>query len=370
MKRWLDWRLSTALRWILAGVVSAVLLGAPPALAQDKDLKALLDRLDRLERDIRTLNIQLSRGGPLPSPAVPGDGSALAVMVAPARPALDTMVARFDVRLTSIEGDVRVATGQVEELAFQLNGVTQRLDKLVGDVDYRLSALERAMSERPAAGAVPPPGTSLITAAPSPPSVQSMAPGTGGQGFASKPGILGTITDQDLKAISLPGAAAGQATAAPLPAPQTAAPAAAGQSAAAPAASGVLPQGTSKERYEYARTLLFTQQFDKAEVALREFVATYPQDPLLTNARYWLGETYYVRRDFRTAAIVFAEGYQEDKQGKKAPDMLLKLGMALANMDNTDDACRAFAELIKEYPDAQEHIRQGVVRERRRSGCK
>lgn len=196
MKRWLDWRLSTALRWILAGVVSAVLLGAPPALAQDKDLKALLDRLDRLERDIRTLNIQLSRGGPLPSPAVPGDGSALAVMVAPARPALDTMVARFDVRLTSIEGDVRVATGQVEELAFQLNGVTQRLDKLVGDVDYRLSALERAMSERPAAGAVPPPGTSLITAAPSPPSVQSMAPGTGGQGFASKPGILGTITSR------------------------------------------------------------------------------------------------------------------------------------------------------------------------------
>lgn len=331
-------------RWTLAAAVAvAVLLFAPPVLAQSNDLKTLLDRLDRLERDIKTLNVQLSRGGTVPITAgAGGEGQA-------APPAVDTLTARFEVRLTSIEEDLRSTTGQVEELAFLMNGISQRLDKLVADVDYRLSALERKLSASPAttatqAAPAEPPRT---TAAPSPPSVQQMAPGSGDSGFAKPPGILGTITEADLQAVAPPAAAP----------------------AAPPASTLVLPEGTPKERYAFARKLLFTQQFDKAEVALREFVESHPDDPLLANARYWLGETYYVRHDFRAAAIVFAEGYQQDKTGKKAPDMLLKLGMALANMGNLEDACRSFAELTKAFPDAPEHIKQGVARERRNGGC-
>lgn len=339
-------------RWTLAAAV-AVLLFVPPVLAQSNDIKILLDRLDRLERDIKTLNIQLSRGGTVPVPAAAGsEGQA-------APPAVNTLAARFEVRLTSIEEDLRSATGQVEELAFLMNGISQRLDKLVADVDYRLSALERKLSASSATTATQaaPAEPPRATAAPSPPSVQQMAPGSGDSGYAKPPGILGTITEADLQAVA-PPVESGQPAAAPALAP-----------AAPPASTWVLPEGTPKERYAFARKLLFTQQFDKAEVALREFVESHPDDPLVANARYWLGETYYVRHDFRTAAIVFAEGYQQDKTGKKAPDMLLKLGMALANMGNVEDACRSFAELTKAFPDAPEHIKQGVARQRRNSSC-
>ena len=58
----------------LSVLVLIVFLGAAPAVAQNADLRQLLDRIDLLERDIQTLNIQLARGGKIPLPA-PGVAS-------------------------------------------------------------------------------------------------------------------------------------------------------------------------------------------------------------------------------------------------------------------------------------------------------
>ena len=43
-----------------------------------------------------------------------------------------------------------------------------------------------------------------------------------------------------------------------------------------------------------------------AEQALAAFVQNHPEDGLAGNAQYWLGETFYVRGDFQTAARTFA----------------------------------------------------------------
>ena len=45
------------------------LTGAPGARAQSTDLQPLLDRMERMQRDIQTLNLQVSRGG---TPSLPG----------------------------------------------------------------------------------------------------------------------------------------------------------------------------------------------------------------------------------------------------------------------------------------------------------
>ncbi len=95
----------------------------------------------------------------------------------------------------------------------------------------------------------------------------------------------------------------------------------------------------------------------------------HPEDPLAGNAKYWLGETFYVRGDFRNAAVTFAEGFQRYPDSTKAPDNLLKLGMSLAQLEKKDDACGAFGELLKRYPDATASILQRATRERERLGC-
>ena len=74
---------------------------------------------------------------------------------------------------------------------------------------------------------------------------------------------------------------------------------------------------------------------------MRSFIQRYPNDSLAGNAQYWLGETYYVRKDYNNAAAVFAEGYQKYPKGGKAADNLLKLGMALGQLGQKTDACRA-----------------------------
>ena len=200
-----DWRWPGGV-WPLC-LVFGLLIAAPPAPAQEAGLGPLLDRLERLERDIKTLNLQLARGGAkLPFPAQPQsqafDGSANA---------------RLDVRLGALEEELRAAYGNVEQLSYFLNQINIRIDKLVGDVDFRLSALERMGG-----------GKAVAQAVSRPPPVQTSAPG----GFASEPGNLGTVSANAVQ--SLGQAPGGQPVRAALQ--------------VQPEADPVLPQGTPKER--------------------------------------------------------------------------------------------------------------------------
>jgi TolA-binding protein len=58
-----------------------------------------------------------------------------------------------------------------------------------------------------------------------------------------------------------------------------------------------------------------------------------------------LGETFYVRNDFKNAAVAFAEGYQKYPNSQKAPDNLLKLAMALGQQGQQQNACVALSQL-------------------------
>ena len=345
MKRWLGLSEYAAggLGWLLVAVVAA-LLSAPQALAQSGELRSLLDRMERLERDIGTLNRQLSRGGK--RPLVTGGADSGGASAGPA-------IARLDIRLTALDEELRAATGKMEELVHQLGQINSRLDKLVGDVDYRLSVLEKA---RTGAAGAPLSGPPRLATVPRAPAVESGAPGTLGQGFATPPGVLGTITDSDLKAIT----------------PPSEAPTGPAQAAVPPAATepAVLPEGTPKERYTYAFGLLRQAKYDEAEAALQAFIKAHGDDPLASNARFWLGDTYYVRGQFQDAAKTFLEGYKADPKGAKAPDDLLKLGMSLARLEKKKDACVTFTKLKKDFPDAPDRIKKAAARESQRNGCK
>ncbi len=365
--------------WALALAVIASATWSADARAQSSDdVRAMLDRMERLERDIRDLNLQLSRGTPPPRPNVePKAGAAVSRPTASAS-AADTGVmgpaaARLAVRLTTIEDDVRNVTGAMEEVQFRLGEVRKRLDKLVSDIDYRLGAIETRVGGQPGAPGQPP-TTPRVSAAPSPPSVQKVAPGATG-GFAQPPSTLGRVSEKAVSAVTPPpatpaappSARAESAGASPARAAPAAAATPAPQSVVA--ASSVLPPGDVKLRYDFAFGLLRQANYDQAEIALQEFVRLYPKEPLTSNARYWLGETYYVRAAYVQAAEVFLEGYQTDPKGPKAPDSLLKLGMSLASLDKKREACAAFDKLNKDFTNAPAGIKNTVTREKQKNGC-
>jgi tol-pal system protein YbgF len=87
------------------------------------------------------------------------------------------------------------------------------------------------------------------------------------------------------------------------------------------------------------------------------------------NARYWLGETYYVRNAYMDAAQTFFQAYKTAPDGTKAPDSLLKLGMSMASLDKPEEACATFGKLRKEYTDLKPSIEKALNRETKRLKC-
>ena len=317
----------------LTAIVVACALGgaasiAPPAAAQEADLRALIERIDRLQKQLADLERQTYRSTVAQQPVAPGEPSAAPVADQDGA----ARAARVEVRLGQIEDAMRLLTGRVEEVGFRIDTVVNRIDKLIGDVDFRLSAIEKAQAKAVEQVAAAPAG-GRVAAVPGSEAPAAPAP-------ASEPGTLGTVP---LSALS-------------------------GEQAAAPT-TPALPAGTPKQQYDYAFSLLRQQEYAEAERALTAFIDAHPDDSLTGNAYYWLAETYYVRRDYQKAAGYFASGYRNFPEGTKATDNLLKLAMSLANIDQKDKACFTFKELAERFPDASSSIKQRAEIESRRAGC-
>lgn len=127
--------------------------------------------------------------------------------------------------------------------------------------------------------------------------------------------------------------------------------------------------GSPRQLYETAYGYLLQQDYGAAEAAFNDFLKKYPTDQLAGNAQYWLGETYFVRSQYKAAASAFLKGYETYRQSPKAPDSLLKLAMSLDRLGQREAACSSLSELNAQFPDAPQHVRDRAKTERNRVGC-
>ena len=97
-----------------------------------------------------------------------------------------------------------------------------------------------------------------------------------------------------------------------------------------PGATGVAgaTAGTPDEQSDYARAfdMLKGGDYSQAQAAFRDFLRDHPDGSLADNAQYWIGEAYYVTRDYDHAAEAFARVGERWPDSRKAPDAMLKLG--------------------------------------------
>jgi len=131
----------------------------------------------------------------------------------------------------------------------------------------------------------------------------------------------------------------------------------------------LLPVSTPREHYEYALSLMNQANYPMAEKSFRAFIAANGENDLVANAQYWLGETFYARKDYASAAIIFLEGYEKFPGSPKAPDNLLKLGLSLANINEQQQACKAFFELEQRLTNVPLIITNRALKARKAIGC-
>ena len=123
------------------------------------------------------------------------------------------------------------------------------------------------------------------------------------------------------------------------------------------------------EIYSYAYDMLVRENFSEAEKSFKAFIGEHPNDPLASNAYYWLGETYYVQKKFQLAAISFARGFQSFPKGNKAIDQLFKLALTFMNLGKNEDACAAFSKLEAQFPNAPKRISNRAKEYIKRAKC-
>jgi tol-pal system protein YbgF len=243
----------------------------------------------------------------------------------------------IDSRIEALETQVSALTSQIEQMTKQLTALQARPQAA-------------APEQLPPSEALRP----LREDEPPPPSAPALAT-SGGERDAAKSILPEKADDADEEPAKLPP---DEAPEAPM------------QNAnAEPASLASFPPADAASLYNQGYGDLLRRDYDSAEIAFRRLIEGHPNDKLAGDAQYWLGESYYVRGQFKNAADAFLKGYKSYGASPKAPDSLLKLGMSLAALGQKEAACSSFAELGTKFPSAPSHVREEAVAERRKAGC-
>lgn len=332
-------------------------------------------------------------------------------LVGAAAPAEAQDASEFILRLNRMENQVRTMSGQIEQLQFENRQLKEQARKFQEDVEFRFQERSGApRSAAPAPAAVPSGPTTTPGSPPAPPrparrgdafdpdtnpslpgaprplgSTQPSPPLAGEQRSAAGPaapplprgaidpgpagreaprdGIASIIDDDasmDFEPLDLDVT---RRSGAPVP---PAAPPAAPRSAPSIAATAT---ADPRADYDASYAYFLQRQYEQAEMGFRRFLQSYPRDRLVPDATFWLGESYLQRNRPREAAEQFLKVSTDHGRSAKAPDAMLKLGVALNALGAKDQACATFAELERKFPQTTPALKQGVEREQKRAKC-
>lgn len=326
------------------------------ANAQSSDIQSLLDRINRLEADLNNVQRKVFQGQDVPAPPVSTGntpivgGSEAAVLLS--------------ARLGALEEEQRRATGSAEENTFKIDQISSRLNKLVLDVDFRLTEIEHRLNGGVSVGENGEGAAGQLSS-----STQSQNTGASGgaQGTnaTNTPSTSSSETlnlpagTQSLGTLRVPKGSDGVVSGVP---PQTV-------NDVASAAKPEIDNSNPADQYNYAISLIREDDYAGAEKAFSNFLEGNQGHSLSGNAQYWLGETHYVRGDYPNAASAFLQGYQDYPNNSKAADNLLKLAMTLGRMDQKQEACATFQQMDKQFPKLRVRLKRISDSEKKKFEC-
>jgi tol-pal system protein YbgF len=119
------------------------------------------------------------------------------------------------------------------------------------------------------------------------------------------------------------------------------------QSQAAP-----LLAADEKAAYDQAFQALKELRYADAAEDFQSFLSQYPNSEYADNAQYWLGESYYVTRNYDIAVTAFQTLLDRFPESPKAPDALLKIGYTHYELKQWDQARAALTQVQEDYPDS------------------
>lgn len=288
---------------------------AVPVIQANAQSNDVLNRINRLENELDTLNRAVYRGEMPDLTPMPGAQNAA--------PVTSGTIPNGEVRLQQLEKQLRDLTGRVEEQQYGINQLKAQLDDM------------RAMKQKETAQLNREPKQVFSSSQFATPQAMQQAPGQVAQPGAGGVSVLAQQPTTRMQTVTPGGVSSSDPTL----------------------------------QYEQAFADLKSERYAQAQKGFEGFLNNHKDHVLASNAKYWLGETFYVQGNFDKSARIFAEGYRSYPDSPKAPDNLLKLGMSLAGLGKKDDACVALGQLPKKHAGGPGPVLSRGAQEMERLGC-
>jgi tol-pal system protein YbgF len=207
-------------------------------------------------------------------------------------------------QVSALQREVQQLRGDIEVQTHSMESLQKRQRDLYLDIDRRLHRLEaggvQGQAEAPWAGAVAPvrPGGTARPAAPFTP----------------------------------PGSSTVTAT------------------TAGSAASAALNPAEQRNDYDRALEQLKEGRYTEASSAFQAFLKKHPGSSYADNAQYWLGEVYYVTREFQSALSEFGKVVDSYPDSTKIADAKLKIGYIQYELKDWTKARDMLTQVAQGYP--------------------
>ncbi|MGD8834501.1 MAG: tol-pal system protein YbgF [Desulfobacteraceae bacterium] len=109
-----------------------------------------------------------------------------------------------------------------------------------------------------------------------------------------------------------------------------------------------------RELYDKARQAYDNGDMDKARQGFQKLIDNHPKSTEADNAQFWIGESYYREKWYERAILEFQTVIEKYPKGNKVPAAMLKQGLALLQIGEKSSARLILKELVKKYPKAPE----------------
>lgn len=208
-------------------------------------------------------------------------------------------------QLKAMQSDLQELRGNIEVQTHNLESLQKRQRDLYVDIDRRLHRLESGGAADISTGAAP----------------------TQQQGMSGMVTAPATVVDST----AMPDS-----------------PSAGGAAMMAPAAT--LNPVEQRKDYDSALEILKQGRYNEASTAFQAFLNKYPGSSYADNAQYWLGEVYYVTREFPRALTEFEKVLNNYSNSSKIADARLKIGYIQYEMKNWKEARQSLTQVVEGYP--------------------
>lgn len=108
-----------------------------------------------------------------------------------------------------------------------------------------------------------------------------------------------------------------------------------------------------KAVYEQAADLYRNGRYKEAAAGFSDFIDSYPDSSMYTDANFYLGSSLYASKEFNKSINVLQNLVDTKPQSNKAPDALLVIAADNIELNNISAAKANLEKIIKDYPNSK-----------------